>query len=35
MNATLFSWIRGDRRYSLMGCASPLLDLFLEGARAR
>jgi AcrR family transcriptional regulator len=35
MNATLFAWIRGDRRYSLTGCASPLLDLFLEGARAR
>jgi len=35
MNATLFSWIRGDRRYSLTDCASPLLDLFLEGARAR
>ena len=35
MNATLFSWIRSDRRYSLTGRASPLLDLFLEGARAR
>lgn len=35
MNATLFSWVRGERRYSLTGCASPLLDLFLEGARAR
>ena len=35
MNATLFSWVRNDRRYSLTGCASPLLDLFLEGARAR
>jgi AcrR family transcriptional regulator len=35
MNATLFSWIRSDRGYPLTGRASPLLDLFLEGACAR
>jgi AcrR family transcriptional regulator len=35
LNATLFDWIRNDRSYSLTARSQPLLDLFLEGARAR
>jgi AcrR family transcriptional regulator len=35
MNATLFEWIRNERSYALSARSQPLLDLFLEGARAR
>jgi AcrR family transcriptional regulator len=35
INANLFDWIRSDRSYSITARSQPLLDLFLEGARAR
>jgi AcrR family transcriptional regulator len=35
INANLFAWIRSERSYSLTERSEPLLNLFLEGARAR
>jgi TetR/AcrR family transcriptional regulator, fatty acid metabolism regulator protein len=35
MNATLFDWVRNERSYALGTRSRLLLDLFLEGARAR
>ncbi len=35
MNTTVYAWIRAGRSYSLVDRAGPVLQLFLEGARAK